>query len=263
MKFKFATWNVNFRKLKDTHLRFIKSTKCDVLVLQECNRKFFEDLKSSNYFQNGYCSLDFRPPQDNEGRARQLGCAIFSKFEAREPFIIEEVDFPERTLVNQQDMGGHSIQICSFHIPPGASWGKVKPETFKKLAKWLKNRKSSVILGIDANAPKSDRVDILENEWWWKDEPVFLGANPEHGLLDVYRVYLEQNPEKLVEIEKIRPEGPLAISHIRGNWRKKTPSRYDFIYATPDFRVRNVNYFYDEAIEAGSDHALVLAELEL
>ena len=60
----------------------------------------------------------------------------------------------------------------------------------------------------------------------------------------------------------MRPDGPLAVSYIRGNKRKYTPSRYDFIYATKDIGVINVKYLYDEAIEAGSDHALVLAELE-
>jgi hypothetical protein len=32
-------------------------------------------------------------------------------------------------------------------------------------------------------------------------------------------------------------------------------------YATPDFTVTQVDYLYDEAIKAGSDHALVVAEL--
>ena len=54
----------------------------------------------------------------------------------------------------------------------------------------------------------------------------------------------------------------LAISHIRGNKRKYTPCRYDFIYATEDIELINIKYLYDEAIEAGSGHALVLAELE-
>lgn len=54
----------------------------------------------------------------------------------------------------------------------------------------------------------------------------------------------------------------LAISHILGNKREYTPCRYDFIYATKDIELINIKYLYDEAIEAGSDHALVLAELE-
>ena len=108
----------------------------------------------------------------------------------------------------------------------------IKPLTFKILAKWLKAQETPIVLGMDANAPKSDRENIDENEWWWKDEPVFLGANPEHHLKDIFRKYLDKNPQKLQEIKKLRPEGPLAISHIRGN-KKIPPCRYDFIYANP------------------------------
>lgn len=35
----------------------------------------------------------------------------------------------------------------------------------------------------------------------------------------------------------------------------------DFIYITPDFAVSEVRYVYEEAIQAGSDHALVVADL--
>ena len=39
--------------------------------------------------------------------------------------------------------------------------------------------------------------------------------------------------------------------------------RYDFILATdPTFAAVGVEYLYDEALQAGSDHALVLADLQ-
>jgi hypothetical protein len=38
-------------------------------------------------------------------------------------------------------------------------------------------------------------------------------------------------------------------------------SLYDFIYITPDFSVSQIHYLYDEAIEAGSDHAMVMSDL--
>ena len=37
--------------------------------------------------------------------------------------------------------------------------------------------------------------------------------------------------------------------------------RYDAIWVTSHFTVESVEYVYDEAIEAGTDHALVLAGL--
>jgi hypothetical protein len=39
--------------------------------------------------------------------------------------------------------------------------------------------------------------------------------------------------------------------------------RYDRVYASwPDFRVKDIHYLYEEARAAGSDHALVVADLE-
>jgi len=37
--------------------------------------------------------------------------------------------------------------------------------------------------------------------------------------------------------------------------------RYDAIWVTSHFTVESVEYVYDESIEAGTDHALVLAGL--
>jgi endonuclease/exonuclease/phosphatase family metal-dependent hydrolase len=58
-----------------------------------------------------------------------------------------------------------------------------------------------------------------------------------------------------------RPRGPLATSHFRGRGREKTACRYDFIYLTQDFSVESVDYLMEEAVKAGSDHALVVGYL--
>jgi endonuclease/exonuclease/phosphatase family metal-dependent hydrolase len=65
------------------------------------------------------------------------------------------------------------------------------------------------------------------------------------------------------EIASRRPAGPLAISHIRGNRRKMTECRYDFIYISPELDVLEVKYLYEESVQAGSDHALVTALLKV
>ena len=41
----------------------------------------------------------------------------------------------------------------------------------------------------------------------------------------------------------------------------KRKYRYDAIWVSSHFTVESVEYVYDEAIEAGTDHALVLAGL--
>ena len=39
--------------------------------------------------------------------------------------------------------------------------------------------------------------------------------------------------------------------------------RYDFIYISPGLDVLQVNYLYEESVQAGSDHALVTALLKI
>jgi len=42
-----------------------------------------------------------------------------------------------------------------------------------------------------------------------------------------------------------------------------TECRYDFIYVSPGLDVLDVNYLYEESVQAGSDHALVTALLRI
>ena len=43
----------------------------------------------------------------------------------------------------------------------------------------------------------------------------------------------------------------------------KVMKRYDFIYASPQFKPVGVQYLLDESILASSDHALVIADFEI
>ena len=54
-----------------------------------------------------------------------------------------------------------------------------------------------------------------------------------------------------------------AVECYRRGRRNPISCRYDAIYASHHFEVRNVEYRCDEAIEAASDHGLIVAELEL
>lgn len=90
-----------------------------------------------------------------------------------------------------------------------------------------------------------------------------LGEERNNDLRDAFRVYLDNHPELMREIVRERPSGPLAVSHIRGNQHKRTESRYDFILVSPEIAVYKVEFLYDEAVKAGSDHALVIGEFRV
>jgi exonuclease III len=263
MKLRFACWNVNNRNPTRRHLEILRDARPDILALQEVCFALHDALEKEGVFAWDAFSLKLRPPSQSEGRSRRLGCSLFGTTRSRlcSSSLVPRLAFPERALVATVEADAGVVTVCSFHTPPGASWGEVKPRTLKAIAQWLQCQPPPLIFGIDANCPKTDHPDIQCNEWWWDDELLLLGGTPLHQLHDVLRVYLANNPNELAKIVASRPNGPLAISHLRGNRRKKTECRYDFIYATPDVGVEKVVYQFDDTIRAVSDHALVIADL--
>jgi len=92
-----------------------------------------------------------------------------------------------------------------------------------------------------------------------------FGGRPEHRLDDTYRRWVNEHPEELEQIRATRPDGPLAISH-RTDKRRDSPGfprRFDALWISPEIEVASIDYHYEAAIAAGSDHALVVAELTL
>jgi hypothetical protein len=133
----------------------------------------------------------------------------------------------------------------------------------KFIGQWLSEVKDEVVVGMDANAPKSDHPDITRNTWWWPGEPLLLGSAPIHHLMDAFRSFLATHPAELTAIKQLRPNGPLEITHVRGKSLKRTPCRYDFIYCTPSTIVDSISHLYERSLAAGSDHALVMADLRI
>ena len=267
MTFTFATWNVNYRKFKDSHLAFLREVQPDILALQEVNPHFFRELSSSGLFSNHHYSLDYNLIKQgiDSSHSRKRACAILSSADIRlrKPLLILDLPFPEKCMIVDAELDKTVIRVCSFHTPPGVSVKELKPLSHMILAEWLKTRDFPVVLGIDANAPEVDHPDITKNEWYWNDEPKLLGEERIHDLRDAFRDYLMSNPDIYETIVQNRPEGPLAVSHITGKGRRGTERRYDFIFVTPDIRVKKVEYIFEEACAAGSDHAYVCAELEV
>jgi endonuclease/exonuclease/phosphatase family metal-dependent hydrolase len=173
------------------------------------------------------------------------------------------VPSPERTLIGEIEGGVGHFTAASLAAPPGVRWGVGKLRQKERIAAWLRDRTGPVVFGMDANTPKWDRHDFADTEWWDDREAVLHGVERAHDLRDVYREHLSQNPEERARIGGERPDGPLQVSFERGRGSSKTACRYDFIYASPEFVVRSASYLYDDALTAGSDHALIIAELEL
>jgi endonuclease/exonuclease/phosphatase family metal-dependent hydrolase len=264
MKLKIGCWNLK-GKLNEGQLKLIDKFNFDIVCFQEFTAKNYECFVNSCIFDWSASSLSLRHLRKGEGRARKLGCLIAGKtpYIHFRSYLLDQVALPERTLIAEIDSPFGRMVVCCFHMPPGVTWKEIKPQTFIRIANWLQDKKTHTVLTIDANTPKTDHPNLNCSEWHWKDEPVLMGPQPLHNMKDAYRVFLDKNPDQLKLIQEIRPTGPLAISYDRGRKDKSIPCRYDFIYVTPDIEVHNAQYYYEEAISAGSDHALVMAELEL
>lgn len=231
MQFKFGTWNVNYCNLKSAHVDLLRRENCHLLALQEVKPHFHKALADVGLFDWSVYSLELRLAGMNDGHARQLGCSIFGRkpFHLESSALLNDLAFPERALVLETTSILGNMSVCSFHIPPGASWGQIKPQTIKSIATWLSDQTGTRIFGIDANAPKVDHPNPHANQWWWDDEPLLLGSKPLHSLRDSFRVQLENQPDRKTIICRECPTGPLAVSHIRGRGKVRTPCRYDFI----------------------------------
>jgi endonuclease/exonuclease/phosphatase family metal-dependent hydrolase len=82
-------------------------------------------------------------------------------------------------------------------------------------------------------------------------------------LRDAWRLHLDGRPELADRIGRLRPEGPLAVSYNRGVAGSTKACRYDLVLVSDNVRVLDMGYEYADAIGAGSDHALVWADLEV
>jgi hypothetical protein len=272
MRFTFGSWNIN-KRFSERHVEFLRDADCDLLAVQECTVKVHAELSRAGLFEWFRSSLSLRPQLPGEGSERALGCSIFGRnmFQLGGCDVRPELHLPERSLVAGTLSREGPFTVCSFHVPPATGGrrvdgkkvlrGRIKPETQRAIAMWLAAQDGPVVVGIDANTPKTDHPDHQLIEWWWKnDEPLLLGHQPVHKLRDAFRVYLRDRPEALERIWRERPTGPLAISHHRGSGIHRVDCRYDFVLVSDDIAVKGVEHRLDSSL---SDHALVIASLDL
>ncbi|MGB5675554.1 MAG: hypothetical protein WBO43_13495, partial [Gemmatimonadota bacterium] len=171
--------------------------------------------------------------------------------------------FPDRTLMGEIELAGSIFAAISYHSLTGVGYNQTKGAAYRSLLEYLTPRSIPILLGADMNTPSVDHPDLEESEFCWpQHEPLVFGPSPEHDLSDALRTWLAAHPERMAAIREERPEGPLMTSHMIGKKNPK-PARYDAIWASPEWRVDEVRYLFEEAVDAGSDHALVYADVGL
>jgi endonuclease/exonuclease/phosphatase family metal-dependent hydrolase len=254
-------WNIDGFTRIDAKLSLLRDLDWDLLLLQEITVDSWEEFRqlgSAGVWSHAHLPALARLPRYHSAILVRGGLDLV------DVGVVPEVPSPERTALARVVTDDGSFMAASLALPPGVAWGKAgKGRQADRIASWLAARREPVLVGIDANTPKADHPELAQCVWWNSNEPLLLGADRIHDLRDVYRELLQRDDERRAAVLEARPEGPLAVSHVRGRGDRRTDCRYDHLLASPEFAVADVRYLWDEALTAGSDHALISAELVL
>jgi endonuclease/exonuclease/phosphatase family metal-dependent hydrolase len=252
-------WNLNGATGIERKLALLAGLNWDVLLLQEVTTSTWDALLTlgeAGVWSRPHLPELLRPPRYHSGVVVRNGWRV------TDSGTIPDVPSPERTISAVVDRGTAQIAVASLALPPGVAWGDAgKGRQADRIATWLAARDLPTVVGIDANTPRWDRPELEDCVWWNEQEPLLLGDGRRHDLRDAYRSALAADPERRATILAERPEGPLAVTHLRGRGANRAECRYDHMLVSPEVDVIALDHLWEEAVAAGSDHALLRAEL--
>jgi endonuclease/exonuclease/phosphatase family metal-dependent hydrolase len=251
-------WNLDGSSALEAKLDLLAAMTWDVVLLQEVTEASWDRLRRLG--DAAVWSGDHLPALSQPPRYRSA--IVVRGHDLEDLGVVEGVPSPERTSTARLRVDGWTCTVASLALPPGVSWGDAgKGRQADRLACWLRDLVDPVVVGLDANAPRWDRPRLGDSEWWNEHEALLLGTDRLHDLRDAYRDVLRHDGARRAAVLAERPDGPLAVSYRRGHGRDAIDCRYDHVLVSPAFEVRDVRYLLDEARGAGSDHALVVADL--
>ncbi len=270
-------WNISYQGNTSNKIDLLQSiinqvNYPSIIALEEVTKSAYEAICEAQIFQDHVYSLNLRPQGKFEGRNRGLGCFIGATggIAITDSSLIDIAPFPERAITAHVKHDHFEFETVCFHSLTGIDYKKAKSAQFAALADYLNSkREEPLILCCDLNEPKSDYLDPDKIEFFdqkgdkGKYASFILKPGIAHDLKDVYRTHLAQtNPElfnNLADHDILIPD-KFAASHIfKGGIRK----RYDYIMASEHWIIKDVRYLYDEAINHGSDHAMVVGDLNI
>ena len=270
-----VSWNLMFRgaawAVRQGEL--LRELSPDLMLLQEVNLGSAGALRQAAGADWFICAADLRTRAAGDRPVRSRGVAIGGRGpDPRRTWLPVDVPLPERTLLAEVTVEGTALTAVSYHAPPGVNWGIAKARQAVAIARWLSARPGPILLGADANTPLTDALNFTDTRTHWHSgnrclhgEPgddLLFGPGKIHALEDRLRRWLADHPAEAAALAA-RPSGPLAITHRTGRRRDSpgTGRRFDSIWLTGHWAVRHIEHLYHEGITAGSDHAVVVADL--
>jgi exonuclease III len=287
------SWNLNLftgRRMPDK-IRLLESLEWDVALLQEIERPRFRDLIAAGLATPTAAAYGCDLAESGMKRPNAVAVLVRNGWTIRhahplpsqerftfsddDPTADDAVPRPTATVVahltGPQDQ---AVTAVSFHAPNavGGTWHVTrKLRAYGDLHAWLLEQEGPTVVGMDANAwtdaGVTDPFDPAPMFREPEQEQAFIqrfiwDPQPDHHLCDVFRTWLHEHPVERERIRTLRPNGPLAVTYARGGTRV-VGERFDLIFASSHFNPLDVRHDYADAIAAGSDHAVVLANLRM
>ncbi|GAB4116338.1 MAG: hypothetical protein OHK0013_50050 [Sandaracinaceae bacterium] len=278
-----ATWNVNaFNPARAADkLRLLELIDWDVALLQEVGASTFGTFTSATF--RGVHALPL--VEDYQG-AKAHGVAVLVKdgtsiaehalIPIGESDARDDPRYRARLLHARLRVGAMELDVASFHAPHAAASDPEKARRFRDsknavyraLDAWVRARRGSgLVVGMDGNVwnDATEAMQLPPDDERYAERS-FHDPAATHGLRDALLDHLRHNRPDLLE-RRMRlghdpKDGALAVTYQRSSNNHPKVNRMDRIYVSEGFVVRNVDTLYDEALTVGSDHAMVVAELQ-
>jgi endonuclease/exonuclease/phosphatase family metal-dependent hydrolase len=263
-----VTWNLKYtRGDARRRLEHLGELNWDVALLQEVTPRAQTTLTESGIAADAAFG---HPLQFGTDYDRGMGSAILVRgdYTLRDPTLIRGQPKDERGLWGQLEGPSlpEPIAVISWHAPNAAGQGvKTKMQGYRALIALLDELRGPIVLGFDSNhwnrRTELEPQEPTDASDRWYEENLFFSRTPQHRLRDAFLDHLRTNPGEYEKILSERPDGPLAVSYVRGTKAKPVADRFDYIFVSPEIRVISCAYDYERAAATGSDHASVTVEL--
>ena len=254
---RFINWNISYVGDTESKFNYLQTviTKDTCVMLQEVKPHAYEYIKEQ--LQNDYnlfYSLDYRKPSKFDSDARKLGVLIIihKSFQVEDSGVIERSPFPDRTMYIKFACENKSVKLLALHSLTGCGYYRTKSVQYDSFVEFIEDFQPDII-GMDANEPQIDHYDIKQMEFFDN------GPGAKHFFDKIVEIDLVDSFVKYNNITVCEPGVALTKSH---NIRRKGAVRYDFVFVKNSYEIDMMNYHYDDAVKAGSDHALLVCDLK-
>jgi len=266
------SWNVAHRVQKLAAQASVLSEHTpDIVALQEVTRRTRDDWRHRVQTDLGLTHVtdSFERSCDHSilTGPRRLGLLIASRYPIRKDTVATfEITWPERILSATIQLPHGALEMHTTHIPPGASNGWIKIATLEGLFRGLARRhQGHRLLCGDFNLPQLEPDGGPVVYWDMRQRPDgsfrrsrdSRWGNAERAVHEGLAEYDLHDALKSVH-GRVPPD---AFSWVPNHGKRRTPRRFDHLYASSSLRVSNVKYIHEPRESGLSDHSLLLADM--